>query len=306
MVSILLACYNSEKYIEEQIHSIVNQTFTDWKLYISDDLSKDNTENIIKKYEENYPDKIFFKKRTVNSGVPSQHFFEMLLNCDDEYIMFCDHDDVWLPDKIEITLKRMKETEKSLPADTPVLVHTDLKVVDENLNTISESMFKMQKLPKKWDKLNNLLVQNNVTGCTMMINRALKNKITVIPEHAIMHDWWIAITAAAFGNILFIDKATVLYRQHSNNQIGAVTIKKLVNEYIFNYKQNKDSIKKTYKQARDFYNINKHLLNFETKITISNYLKIEDTKKIFRVNYIFYYNFLKYSFIRKIGQIIIV
>jgi glycosyltransferase involved in cell wall biosynthesis len=121
-----------------------------------------------------------------------------------DYVMTCDQDDVWMHDKIEITYEKMKEAERKYK-NVPILVHTDLKVVDENLNLISESLMKMQNLDSSRDKINNLLVQNIVTGCTAMVNQKLISYIKSVPKHAIMHDWWMALIASSLGRVEFIE-----------------------------------------------------------------------------------------------------
>lgn len=141
--------------------------------------------------------------------------------------MFCDHDDVWKPRKVEMTVRRMMELEQANGQDIPLLVHTDLVVADENLKVLSDSMFRSQNLNRKGNRLNNLLVQNNVTGCTMMVNKALVDMVGPAPKHAVMHDWWMALIAACFGKIGFVRQATILYRQHHANEVGAKNARSL-------------------------------------------------------------------------------
>ena len=112
-IYILLATYNGEKYLKEQLDSLFEQTNQHWTLWIHDDNSKDNTVNIIKKYKSKYPDQIEFLDDDISTGGAKENFTYLLDNINDDYdyIMFCDQDDVWLEDKIEITLKKMLEIE---------------------------------------------------------------------------------------------------------------------------------------------------------------------------------------------------
>ena len=224
VVYILLATYNGEKYIREQLESLLVQTYQNWILWIHDDGSEDGTVNIIKEYKSKFPNKIKFLDDGLKCGGPKQNFAH-LLNCIDDnydYIMFCDQDDVWLNDKIEITLNKMIEIEKNYP-NKPIIIHTDLKVVDEQLNSIADSFFVYQRINPKWSKDFNIsLVQNSVTGCTMMINKKAKEISLPIGNNAIMHDWWILLKVLQNDGIVeYVDKATVLYRQHFSNHIGA-------------------------------------------------------------------------------------
>lgn len=217
MVTILLATYNGERYLEEQIESILQQTCTDWKLIIQDDCSSDGTAVIALKYVKRNPDKIRFVKREFPSGYAKNNFFSMLKLAKSDYVMTCDQDDVWLPTKVQVSMSEMHRLEAEQGCNRPLLVHTDLKVVDYNLSIIAESMFKRQNLDNRRDKLNNLLVQNIVTGCTTMVNRALLDMVYETPKEAVMHDRWFALIACAFGKIGFVDQSTVLYRQHGSN-----------------------------------------------------------------------------------------
>jgi hypothetical protein len=135
--------------------------------------------------------------------------------------MFCDQDDVWLPNKIELTLDAMKAAERIYP-DKPILVHTDLRITDSQLNTIAESMWRYQKLyPEIGDDLNKIMAQNVVTGCTVMINKRAKVVSIPIPKEAVLYDWWIALNVCRHGKIVYLSIPSVLYRQHVDNQVGA-------------------------------------------------------------------------------------
>lgn len=305
MIDILLASYNGEKHIAEQIESILNQSCREWFLYIKDDCSTDNTINIIKKYEKKYKDKIKVILTDKPSGSAKNNFFSMLQYSKNDYIMTCDQDDVWLPEKIEITYSKMKEAE-NIYSNIPILVHTDLKVADGNLSVISESLLKMQNLDSKRDKLNNLLVQNIVTGCTVMVNRNLLNYIKATPQHAIMHDWWMALIASALGKIEFIDEPTVLYRQHSENDVGAKQVKSA--DYIMkrlkNIKDIKSSISDTYIQAGEVLKAIDEHINQSDKFLIELYSHVPEYYKIKKIKVLVKYRLLKNGLIRIAGQMI--
>lgn len=235
VIYILLATYNGEKYIREQLESLLGQTYQDWILWIHDDGSKDATLNIIKEYEEKLPNKIKFLNDGLRCCGAKQNFTHLLSSIDDNfnYIMFCDQDDVWLENKIEITLNKMIEVENR-NQNKPIIIHTDLKVVDEGLNTIADSYFIYQKIKPQWSKDFNIsLVQNSVTGCTMMINKKAKEISLPIGNNAIMHDWWILLKVLQNNGVVeYIDKPTILYRQHSFNDTGAkgFSFRKLLNK----------------------------------------------------------------------------
>lgn len=222
MIDILMATYNGEKYIAEQIESIIKQSYTKWHLYIQDDCSTDATISIALGYQKKYPEKITVTENTQNSGSAKNNFFAMLNIAKSDYIMFCDQDDVWLPDKIKITHRRMLLAEQKFGKKHPVLVHTDVALVDEKLNVIAESLFKKEKwhFNKKitfW----NSLIGNVVMGCTTEINKALLDKVKYNNLKNIpMHDWWLGMCARYFGTEEVVKIPTMLYRQHNANNVG--------------------------------------------------------------------------------------
>ena len=280
---------------------MLDQTFQDIKIIISDDGSTDNSPKIIKTYCEKYPDKICCIEGSA-TGSAKQNFARLLEHCDDDYIMFCDQDDVWLPNKVEHTLGLMKQVENQ-NALIPVLVHTDLKVVSSDLNVISNSFFDFQKLGSDLT-LPQLLVQNNVTGCTVMINRALKEKCGVIPSECIMHDWWLGLVATLFGKVAFLSEPTILYRQHSGNQVGAKAA------YGFGFIKRKlltlDKVRSdynaTYTQAEILLEQYSECLNEGQRSTLQKYCEIPKMCKLKRIRTIEKYGFKKCTLLRVLGQ----
>ena len=308
MIHILMTTYNGEKYLAQQIDSILCQDYSDIKLFINDDCSSDNTEKIILEYKNKFQDKIFYSKNKKNSGSPKFNFMKLLSACKNsncDYAMFCDQDDVWFPNKISITLAAIKNSEQKYGTNTPILVHTDLVVTDCNLNTISESHEKYANINCKKSALNNLLVQNVVTGCTIFMNKALITKINVPNTYFIMHDWYIALVASCFGYIVYIDKPTVFYRQHHTNAIGI----NRTNQLKLIFRKTSEFFKKeknynTYLQAKSFVDEYKNCLNSEKYSLLSKYTSIPDKQKLIRIFILNKYNFYKHGVLRKILQII--
>jgi glycosyltransferase involved in cell wall biosynthesis len=253
-VNILLAIYNGEKYLQPLLDSIKNQTHTSWKLIIRDNCST-NSEcvQIILDFKKNNKDKVVFIQGTENLG-SMMNFSYLLDKSNEEYTLFADGDDIWMPDKIEKTINCMLNLEKSCGKDIPLMVHTDLIVVDSNLNLINNSFWRYQKInPANGGQFNRALLRNVTTGCTVMINRALQALSRPIPKEAIMHDWWLALVACAFGKIAYIGSPTILYRQHENNDTGAKkwSFRYVVNK-AFNYNYIKERLKLKQRQASAF------------------------------------------------------
>lgn len=247
-IDILLATYNGERFLAAQLESFLNQTCQNWRLLIHDDGSTDNTINILKKYSLEHPDKIFFIEDGVRCGGAKKNFSHLIELCEAEYIMFCDQDDVWLEQKVEVTFNKLKILEQQYP-DKALLVHSDLKVVNENLDIISESMFDYQRLPRVIRSTKHIAVQNNITGCTVMMNRKALSVSLPIDDASIMHDWWIGIKVLQSDGIIeLIPSPLILYRQHQGNSVGSKKIdikyfllklqspnhSKMINRMIFN------------------------------------------------------------------------
>ena len=221
MIEILLSTFNGEKYLEEQINSLFSQTRKDWTLTIRDDGSSDGTLGIIKHYQDLYPGKIKLLNDQKGRLGSSLSFGVLLQEASSEYIMFCDQDDHWVPDKIEITYQRMLDLSRNNP-DTPLLVFTDLSTADETLEITEQSFMAHQKIyPEIIHDATKLLAMNVVPGCTMMINQFSKKFVLPIPASNIVHDQWIAVNIAHYGKIDFISIPTVLYRQHGKNAVGS-------------------------------------------------------------------------------------
>lgn len=306
MVDILLATYNGAEYLREQIDSLLSQSFNDWRLIIRDDGSTDETLRIIESYVSKYPVKINLVKDNKIVKSAKHNFWSLLEHSDAEYVTFCDQDDIWFSNKIEQSLKAIQLEERKNP-NFPILIHTDLTVVGENRSIINTSLYDMQNIEVSYfDRVERLLVQNAITGCTMMINRALAEKLKSIPNEAIMHDWWIALHAMIFGKIVYLKDSHILYRQHISNTVGAKDTRSIVylTRQLRNVKAMKENIKQTYRQARALY---EHLVITDVDPSllyiIERYAKLIDENKITKIITIIRFGYLKNGLIRRIGQI---
>ena len=216
-IDILMATYNGKKYLKEQIESILNQTYTEFNLLISDDASTDNTMEILKQYAiKDTRIKIF--KNENNQGLIRN--FESLLNkvtC--KYYMLADQDDIWNKDKIEKSIKKIEDTNSNL-------VFCDLEVVDSNLNLIHNSYWKQKGFYNRIIKHNGfdaLYLNNYITGCTIIAKSEILKNILPLPKDAkyLIHDYWIALMSSNNGNISYINEQLIKYRQHEKNEIGS-------------------------------------------------------------------------------------
>lgn len=224
-VAVLLATYNGAAFLDAQLVSVLNQRAVQLRILAHDDGSSDATPQLLRAYAERHPDVIEVIDAPACGGASAN--FSFLLEqglahrAHFNYFMFCDQDDIWDADKVAVTLEAMRTLEASTP-DRPLLVHSDLRVVDAAGAVIASSLCRFQHLNPVWaEKPSLVATQNVVTGCTVMVNRSLAELATPVPDEAIMHDWWIALVAATFGRVAFVPRALISYRQHGNNNLGA-------------------------------------------------------------------------------------
>ncbi len=215
-LSILLATYNGGKYISKQLDSLINQSYKDWTLYIHDDGSTDDTVSIIRYYTEKFKNIILIVDDKKNLG-SAQNFKHLLSIVESDIYMFCDQDDIWLPNKIEKSVNTLTKAYKSNPQ--PIIVHTDLTMINQNDKVLEPSLWTFFKIrPEILKHRNYVLCSCYMTGCTMCFNKEAKKYLLSIPNEFKLHDQWMAIEAA-FSNasIISIAEPTILYRQHNSN-----------------------------------------------------------------------------------------
>jgi rhamnosyltransferase len=221
---VVLSTFNGERFLADQLESLRRSTFKDWTLFVRDDGSTDRTLTVVERF---VAADSRIRTLATNDGRlgPAQSYGRLLAEAVEtgaKYVFLCDQDDVWLTEKMGRQIEQVNAAERRFGPETPLLLHTDLAVVDEGLRLIHSSFLASQRLRHQARRpLETLAVQNFATGCTMLVNRALLEIALPIPEMAVMHDWWLALCAGGTGRILFDPQPTVLYRQHEANTIGA-------------------------------------------------------------------------------------
>lgn len=206
-VQILLSAYNGEKYLREQIDSLLNQTYPNLEILIRDDGSTDRTGELLKEYEEQYANIRVFSEE--NIGLVGS-FFRLLELSDADYVGFCDQDDVWMERKVERAVHALDGIEE------PAMYCGNKMLVNSNLEEIGTS-----DADNIRPGFGNAVIENIATGCTILLNRKLAELIRQqIPEHAVLHDWWCYLLAAYHGRVIYDKTPYIYYRQHENNQVG--------------------------------------------------------------------------------------
>jgi len=302
-VDVLLSTYNGEKFLSAQIDSLLNQTYKNWRLIIRDDLSNDGTMLLVNEYKTKYPDKIsILDNQSVKKGIVGS--FECLIEGSSaHYVAFCDQDDVWLPNKLQLQMERIIKLEGLYGRSMPILVHTDLIVVNDELDLIGASFWRYQHLaPKKMNNLQRQLVQNCVTGCTVLVNRSLLALALPIPKGVIMHDWWLALIAVSEGKVCEMNITTVKYRQHDNNDTGA---KRWGLSFIFksirrDRNSQKLSLMKTRIQAEELLKLNS--LSDKNRKIVERYILMYNSNWVARRIEMFRMGFFKYGLLRNIAM----
>ena len=220
MIAVLLCTYNGERYLRDQLDSLMSQTYNDFCVFVHDDGSVDKTMYVVNSYVRLYPQKIVIVKDSQKHRGAGASFMWMLQQVDADYYMFCDQDDVWYKDKILKTYNRINEVEKMYP-HLPVLIHTDLNVCDESLRIIHTSFWDYQNFKVDVSKKKQFIGFGNVvTGCTVIVNKKVKD-IAYPYDSGYIHDYWLALCVAKHGIIENLKEKTLLYRQHGDNVAGA-------------------------------------------------------------------------------------
>lgn len=212
-VQVLLSAYNGEKYLAEQLDSILGQIGVDVSILARDDGSIDKTRDILSAYADKYENIAWYQGN--NLGAQGS-FFDLLNNASGQadYYAFSDQDDYWLPEKL---LKAAESLQSEFDADIPLLYASKVIYASEDLQTREAFAY---SVPRE-AVFGNALVENICMGCTEVFNRKL---LDLVREHepagGTLHDWWLYLSASCFGKVVFDQHAYILYRQHESNQVG--------------------------------------------------------------------------------------
>lgn len=307
VIDVLLAAYNGEKYLPEQLASLQAQTAADFRVLMQDDGSADATPELLTSVCRSDPRFALGQAQGQHLGAVG-NFLSLLRQSDADYTALCDQDDVWSPDRLDACRRALQEAEARLGRETPLLVHSDARLIDAEGRELAPSFFGRQGWDGTAVTLPRLLVQNNVTGCTLMMNAALRDLVATHGDAnaMFMHDWFIALTAAAFGQIIFLDHPLVNYRQHGSNVMGASAQGQLgrAARAAAMYKRSRARIALTYTHTRAFRDTYGALLPAAAQETIDRYLATEALSKVRRVAAVRRAGYTMQSRMTRLGQII--
>ncbi|EMB74632.1 glycosyltransferase family 2 protein [Streptococcus mutans] len=287
-VNILMSTYNGQEFIAQQIQSIQKQTFENWNLLIRDDGSSDETPKIIADFAKSDARIRFINAdKRENFGV-IKNFYTLLKYEKADYYFFSDQDDVWQPQKLELTLASVEKENNQIP----LMVYTDLTVVDRDLQVLHDSMIKTQSHHANTSLLEEL-TENTVTGGTMMVNHCLAKQWKQCYVDLIMHDWYLALLAASLGKLIYLDETTELYRQHESNVLGARTWSKRLKNWLRPHRL----VKKYWWLVTSSQQQASHLLELDlpaaNKAIIQAYVTLLDQSFLNRIKWLKQYGFAK-------------
>lgn len=223
-IAVLMATYNGEAYLAEMLDSLAAQKNVEFCCYIHDDGSVDGTLDIIQNYIFHYPKIFFLLEDDRVCGSAKENFFYLMEEVEADYYFFADQDDVWLPLKMKKTLDALTKLERRSLDGAPLACFCDMFVTDDRLNVIHKSFIQSIGRSIIHTKYSQVLIDNPAAGCTMCINRACRDKALTLQnrDNVEMHDVWCLLIAAVFGRVCTVDEPLSLYRQHENNEMGAV------------------------------------------------------------------------------------
>ena len=305
--SVLLTAYNGSIHLPVLLESLAAQTDRDFTVLMQDDGSTDETPSLLSAISEHDCRFVFGTEQGRHLGAAG-NFLSLLRQSDADYVLLCDQDDFWEPDKIAVLKQAILDLEKQYGTNTPLLVHSDCSLVNESGNPIGNSFFRHQGWDPAAVTLQQLLVQNNVTGCTLIMNAALRKLVSAhaVAKDLFMHDWFIALTAAAFGRIAFVNRPLTRYRQHGSNTIGAST-RSLLSRGISALRSRRDAKRRillTYTHTAVFRKLYGEDLPAKARKIVDDYLSTRHMHKIPRVLAVRRMGCVMQSPVTRLGQLL--
>lgn len=283
-ISVALAAYNGENYIEKQIFSIINQSYPVKEIIIVDDNSNDNTYNLLKKLQLQFQI-IYIIRNPINLG-PVESFKLAIENCKSNFVLLSDQDDIWYYNKVEICINRISYFSNT---NKPLIVCSDLELIDVFDNKLNNSFWQLHNFSVNNFTLKKSLSFNQITGCTIMMNKYMKEEIKNMPVNILMHDHWIYLIALCFGHVDYIDIPLVKYRSHINTVTSKnKLVKKERLSRILNYSMRNKYLLENIEQATLFYKIYKDKLSSVNKKEILNFIKIKNKTFLYKKLYVFF------------------
>lgn len=270
-IDILMATYNGESFIRQQISSIQNQTFKDWVLYIHDDGSTDSTLSIIRDMASS-DKRIVLIEDSISFHAPAPNFMHLLKLAQAEYVIFSDQDDIWLENKLEVMYSEIQRYD----SDIPTAVYGNGYIYNCDTNEISGHSILVPP-----SGLGTVFFMNGgIQGCAIMMNRKLYQLCQKYSGFLAMHDHVVTLAAFTFGRMIYINRQLMLYRRHSQT-VTDVTFRHFGDKFIAFVKTHKPVIDKNHFRAiREFYDFYVSQMGEKEKEMYSQFLKMEKMNRL--------------------------
>lgn len=305
LVVVLLATFDGALYLRKQLDSVADQTHKQWRLVVSDDGSSDDTMQVVRRFAEEHAGKVTILQEDP-LGSARDNFLRLLKKSGPAaYFAFCDQDDVWRLDKLELLVQQCRRVEAER-ASTPCLVYSDLTVVDSQLQLLNDSFLKQIRTNPEGITYKNLLAENSIPGCSMLINAALADVLRTYDfdtSKVIMHDWWLALVAATLGTISYVPTSLVSYRQHATNTLGSVNRSGLAFVLSKFLQANNSATLQTYEQAAAFVDAYRDILDPKICSDIEGFASLPSRSKYARIRMVLKNRTLKQGLSRRIYQL---
>lgn len=295
-IHIVLATYNGERYLREQLDSILANTWDDYTIEICDDGSTDGTLELAREYVKKY-EAIRIHENKKNLGYV-RNFIEGIKRSTSPYIMLCDQDDRWNADKIARTYERMRQLEEEEGTDKPLMVFTDAMNFDSETGEELGSFHQNSHLNVTDTDSAHLLMENKCIGCTVMVNAAVMPYLETVPDEVRVHDWWLALICSFFGKISYLNETTLQYRQHSGNMIGGSGFSEYVKNRISNLGKQRDALRQTYAQGAAFYTLFGGQMDEQNRVMAEAFATMSEAGGLKRRVYMLRYGFCKSGLLR--------
>ncbi|MCR4717369.1 MAG: glycosyltransferase family 2 protein [Lachnospiraceae bacterium] len=273
VATILMATYNGEKYVIDQIKSLLDQTYRPLEIIVIDDCSTDNTVDVIRRYCDSYDigRLVTVKESGLNKGVVKNFLDAINSFRDRKYIFLCDQDDYWQPNKVELMMKKMLQLENE--DNMPYVLCHNYNIADENNNVIEQKEIGSVEFK-------DLIYHPQIPGCCMMINGLLIERLRVASDKINMHDWYLSLVAGLLGKNVVLDEYLVNYRQHEDVVSGLKENKsslEIINKYRRGAVVSNGNVLEAYYQLLAFATVYSEYKNFSSLVESNkkhNYLNI--------------------------------
>lgn len=302
-VHIVMATYNGEKFLRQQLDSLLSQTYRNISIEVCDDGSTDQTLDILKEYEENC-EVLTVHRNEQNLGYV-MNFLQGIKRSEEGYIMLCDQDDVWNDDKIEKTLQEMKKQEEQYEGK-PVLVYTDAMNFDSDSNENLGSFHQSSHLDTAMVDTAHLFMENKIIGCTVMVNRYVIPYLDELPTDIRVHDWWLALICSHFGTVAYLPEMTLRYRQHSGNMIGGSSFSDYIKNRLKGIREQKEVLRATVRQGQQFEKLFGGQMSKTQKEIAEAFGSLYNKNGFARRRLLFKYGFWKSGTTRNVGLLLLI